>query len=334
MLSVYSDAGEVNYGKIPVTGEMLFGLDFNRESGELRIDIQECKNIAAVDTKNKRSDPYVKAYLLPDKSRNGKRKTKIKKHTLSPVFNEVLKYNISESELYSRSLWLTVWHNDKFGRNDFLGEVLVQFENYKFTDNSPRWYPLQERVSSEDEGPPYKGDLVLSLSYVTPDSLSKNAVVKKKKKKSGPSKGELRVMVKEARNLTALHSNGSSNPFCKGYLLPDTAKVSKQKTNVIKKDCSPAWNQVFLFEDVGLDELPDKSLELTVWDHESLSSNDFLGGNRFNLGTGRCEGKEVDWMDARGEEILTWENIMENPNTWVDVTIALRATMGQNTVKK
>lgn len=34
---------------------------------------------------------YVKVYLLPDKSKGGKRKTKVKKHTLNPVFDEILK---------------------------------------------------------------------------------------------------------------------------------------------------------------------------------------------------------------------------------------------------
>ncbi len=33
----------------------------------------------------------MKAYLLPDKSKGGKRKTKVKKHTLNPVFEETLK---------------------------------------------------------------------------------------------------------------------------------------------------------------------------------------------------------------------------------------------------
>jgi len=34
---------------------------------------------------------YVKTYLLPDKTKNGKRKTRVKKHTLHPIFDEVLK---------------------------------------------------------------------------------------------------------------------------------------------------------------------------------------------------------------------------------------------------
>ena len=34
---------------------------------------------------------YVKVYLLPDKTKSGKRKTKVKKHTLNPAFDEILK---------------------------------------------------------------------------------------------------------------------------------------------------------------------------------------------------------------------------------------------------
>ena len=33
----------------------------------------------------------MKVYLLPDKSKSGKRKTKVKKHTLNPSFDEILK---------------------------------------------------------------------------------------------------------------------------------------------------------------------------------------------------------------------------------------------------
>ena len=59
-----------------------------------------------------------------------------------------LQYSISKSELENRTLWVTVWHNDRFGRNDFLGEVTINFDYYKFDDPLPKWYPLQERVSS------------------------------------------------------------------------------------------------------------------------------------------------------------------------------------------
>lgn len=73
--------------------------------------------------------------------------------------------------------------------------------------------------------------------------------------------------------------------FC-SYLLPDKGRSSKQKTPVLRKCCSPAWNHTFAYQGVTLDELSARSLELTLWDHDRLASNEFLGGVRLNLGTG------------------------------------------------
>lgn len=86
------------------------------------------------------------AYLLPDKSKNGKRKTKVRKNNLSPVFSETLKYYIPLSHLDSRTIWLSVWHSDVFGKNDFLGEVNIELGGRLFDDPRPRWHTLQERV--------------------------------------------------------------------------------------------------------------------------------------------------------------------------------------------
>lgn len=40
---------------------------------------------------------YVKCYLLPDKSKLGKRKTAVKKKTSHPTFNEILRVRIAPS---------------------------------------------------------------------------------------------------------------------------------------------------------------------------------------------------------------------------------------------
>lgn len=37
---------------------------------------------------------YVKTYLLPDKSRQGKRKTSIKRDTINPLYDEILRVSI------------------------------------------------------------------------------------------------------------------------------------------------------------------------------------------------------------------------------------------------
>merc|ERR1719189_2927354 len=85
MASVYSQ-GEGRYGTVTVKGELEFGFIYNLVSGSLDINIKQCRELAPVDTKRNRSDPYVKVYLLPDRSKAGKRKTKVKKHTLNPIF--------------------------------------------------------------------------------------------------------------------------------------------------------------------------------------------------------------------------------------------------------
>ncbi|XP_071135699.1 uncharacterized protein [Mytilus edulis] len=332
IVSFYSNAGDVDYGKIPITGDIQFGMDYNYRTGTLEIHITQCKGLAPADTRRNRSDPYIKTYLLPDKTRSGKRKTKIKKHTLNPVFDEKLRYLISKSELENRTLWVTVWHNDRFGRNDFLGEVTINFDYYRFGDSASKWYKLQERFEQPTSLLTYKGDIILCLKYVPAEKVNRDSDSpspsrkKARKPKLPGDKGQLHVLIKEARNLTAVRSNGYSDPFCKGQLQPDK---EKQKTQVIKKECNPAWNCTMVFEDVTAENLREKSLELTIWDHDKLSSNDFLGGVRLNLGTGKSYSKLVDWMDARGEEISLWQAMVDRPNFWIDGALVLRSTMSK-----
>ena len=58
--------------------------------GKLLIHVNKARDIAAAD-KSGTSDSYVKTYLLPDKKKETKKKTKVVKKTLYPVFNETLK---------------------------------------------------------------------------------------------------------------------------------------------------------------------------------------------------------------------------------------------------
>ncbi|KAF4530580.1 hypothetical protein B566_EDAN006786 [Ephemera danica] len=319
MASVYSGAGEGRYGTVTVRGEVEFGLQYNYKAGTLEIHVKQCRELAAVDTKRNRSDPYVKVYLLPDKSKSGKRKTKVKKHTLNPVFDETLKFQMTLHGLETRTLWLTVWHSDMFGRNDFLGEVMMALENKVFDDPTPNWYPLQERPVAQlteqicaDKTEPfedllcYKGDIIVGLKFVPPDVAAPCS------KKSKRSRGALHVLVKEAKNLTAVKASGYSDPFCK---------------SVARRTCNPAWNHTFVYEDVSLQELSERSLELTVWDHDRLASNEFLGGLRFNLGTGKHYAKTVDWMDATGREMTLWQRMLERPNFWVEGSLQLRPSL-------
>lgn len=60
MASVYSGAGEGRYGSVTVKGQVEFGMQYNYKQSALEIYVVQCKDLAAVDTKRNRSDPYVK----------------------------------------------------------------------------------------------------------------------------------------------------------------------------------------------------------------------------------------------------------------------------------
>ena len=84
--SVYSTLPEK--GDYSITGEVLFGLEYH--SGQLLVHVVGARGLAAAD-KGGSSDPYVKTYLLPDKKKESKKKTKVIKKTVNPTFNETLK---------------------------------------------------------------------------------------------------------------------------------------------------------------------------------------------------------------------------------------------------
>ena len=86
-VSVYSAAGG-GKGDYDIAGEVLVGVEY--KDRQLMIHVNRAKGLAAAD-KNGFSDPYVKTYLLPDKTKHSKRKTKIRKKTLNPVYQETLK---------------------------------------------------------------------------------------------------------------------------------------------------------------------------------------------------------------------------------------------------
>ncbi|ETN62799.1 bitesize [Anopheles darlingi] len=365
MASVYSGAGEGRYGTVTVRGQIEFGMQYNYKQGALEIHVKQCKDLAAVDTKRNRSDPYVKVYLLPDKSKSGKRKTKVKKHTLNPFFDEVLRFHMSLSSLQTRTIWATVWHSDMFGRNDFLGEVMMGLQDKVFDNPQPQWYQLQERSEPFEDLSAYKGDIIVGLKYVSADgdgggsigggSSSVNVAsgsvsgsggsgggfgtlnLRKFSTRSltssssilsaGHGKGALHVLVKEAKHLQPIKSNGTCDAFCKSYLLPDKNRSSKQKTPVIKRTNSPVWNYTFVYEDVSLAELSERALELTIWDHDRLASNEFLGGVRFSLGNGKHNGRAVEWMDSTGKELSLWQNMINRPNFWVEGALVLRPSL-------
>ncbi|XP_054125697.1 synaptotagmin-like protein 2 isoform X3 [Melozone crissalis] len=314
LMSIYS----ADFGNVDVKGNIQFAIDYVEQLNELHIFICQCKDLAVADVKRQRSDPYVKTYLLPEKYRLGKRKTSIKKKTFNPVYNEILRYKIEKELLKNQSLNISVWHNDTFGRNSFLGEVELDLGAWDWNDPSSKqinWFPLKPRTSAITLPLENRGEMKLALQYVPHPIGGKKTL----------STGEVHIWVKECHNLPPLRGN-RLNSFIKCTILPDTSRKSRQKTRTVTKTTNPVFNHTMVYDGFRPEDLKEACIELTVWDHNKLA-NHFLGGLRIGLGTGKSYGTKVDWMDSTSHETALWEKMMNSPNTWIEDTLPLRMLM-------
>ncbi|XP_039911295.1 synaptotagmin-like protein 2 isoform X7 [Hirundo rustica] len=314
LMSIYS----ADFGNVDVKGNIQFAIDYVEQLHELHIFICQCKDLAVADVKRQRSDPYVKTYLLPEKYRLGKRKTSVKKKTFNPVYNEILRYKIEKELLKNQSLNISVWHNDTFGRNSFLGEVELDLGAWDWNDPSNKqinWFPLKPRTSAITPDPENRGEMKLALQYVPHPIGGKKTL----------STGEVHIWVKECHNLPLLRGN-RLNSFIKCTILPDTSRKSRQKTRTVAKTTNPVFNHTMVYDGFRPEDLKEACIELTVWDHNKLA-NHFLGGLRIGLGTGKSYGTTVDWMDSTSDETALWEKMMKSPNTWIEDTLPLRMLM-------
>uniref|UniRef100_A0A3Q3E5X3 Synaptotagmin-like 1 n=1 Tax=Labrus bergylta TaxID=56723 RepID=A0A3Q3E5X3_9LABR len=196
------------FGLVEVRGRILFSLVYDTQKEELQ----------------NRSDPYVKSYLLPDKSSQSKKKTSVKKKTVNPVYDQTLRYKVRKGELPSRTLNLSVWHAEPLGRNVFLGEVEAALGLWDWSCTQPLWQDLQPRVHLNPDSISSRGTIVLSIKFI-PDGYE----------------GELHIWLREAHGLLS-NKGGAIDSFVRSFILPDASRQSGQKTRMTKRSISPTYN--------------------------------------------------------------------------------------------
>uniref|UniRef100_A0A7M4E654 Synaptotagmin-like protein 1 n=1 Tax=Crocodylus porosus TaxID=8502 RepID=A0A7M4E654_CROPO len=314
MMSLYSE-GDV--GSVEVCGCIQLSLHYEATRKELRVHVVQCRGLA--QAKKRRSDPYVKTYLLPDKSNHGKRKTAIKKRSLDPVFNETLKYKMEKDELQSRVLNASVWHHDPLGRNLFLGEVEIALSTWDWGNVHPEWFNLQPRTPVSPHGLGSRGKLNLALKFIPAGAEGAGL----------PPTGELHIWVKDAQSLIPLRG-GTMDSSVQCYVLPDDSKASRQKTRVVKRSLTPLFNHTMVYDGFQAKDLSEACAEFTLWHHENFSKQ-LLGGLRLSLGTGSSYGLPVPWMDSTEEERRVWGRLLQQPCLWVEALLPLRTNLTPRT---
>ncbi|CRK92131.1 CLUMA_CG005729, isoform G [Clunio marinus] len=142
-------------------GELLISLCWQPAAARLTVVLLKARNLPRMDVTGL-ADPYVKIYLLYNGQRIAKKKTHVKKRTLSPVFNESFAFDIPTTEGTGQTLegvslelmlldWDRVTKNEVIGRLELGGPRSVgsTLNHWKEVCNSPRrqiadWHKLRE----------------------------------------------------------------------------------------------------------------------------------------------------------------------------------------------
>ena len=148
MYDVSSGSGSreslVNYGRLELS------LSYSHVKNCLVVVVHAAHNLPAKESKTKTS-PYVRMYLLPDRSKKSRRETAPKENTLDPVYEEKFQYITSLEELRECTLDVAVKnHKSKFTsrrRRNFIGQVRIPLSSLdlskeqRFTYNLEKWTP-------------------------------------------------------------------------------------------------------------------------------------------------------------------------------------------------
>uniref|UniRef100_A0AAX7UIE5 Extended synaptotagmin-like protein 2b n=1 Tax=Astatotilapia calliptera TaxID=8154 RepID=A0AAX7UIE5_ASTCA len=125
-------------------GEIQLTVRHSSQRNKLIVVVHACRNLIAF-TKDG-SDPFIRLYLLPDKSRTGKRKTSTMKRTLNPVYDQTFEFSVSIVELYRRTLDVAVKNGGSIlsKHKGLLGKVLVDLSGDDIAKGITQWYYLSE----------------------------------------------------------------------------------------------------------------------------------------------------------------------------------------------
>lgn len=129
----------------PGAGKLQLTLRYSAQRSRLVVVVHRAVNLPHKEGEDL-PDPYVKLQLLPDRSKENKRKTQVCRNTCNPVFDETMEYESQMSDLEGSTLQVLV--NSKsgssmFSRGKTLGRTQVSLANLDLTKALTDWYELE-----------------------------------------------------------------------------------------------------------------------------------------------------------------------------------------------
>ncbi|KAH0949266.1 hypothetical protein HN011_000641 [Eciton burchellii] len=141
--SMTSSLGEAKLGRIQLT------LRYSVQRQKFVVVVHKIANLPLPpNDPHNIPDPYVKLYLLPDRHKETKRKTAVMKDNCNPIFDEQFEYVISQGDLSTRVLEVSVCTQKGWlstGSN-VMGQVRAKLSEIDVTKAITSWYDLQPEI--------------------------------------------------------------------------------------------------------------------------------------------------------------------------------------------
>ncbi|XP_060779534.1 ras GTPase-activating protein 2 isoform X3 [Neoarius graeffei] len=157
-------------------------------SSRLQVRIIECQGLPLIG--GQACDSYASVTLIGPASRSDQRKTKVKKKTSDPHFDETIYFEVSRPSNYNRKnfqvedediekleIKVELWNNGNLAQDVFLGETRVSVKILRNDLVHKAWYLLQPRGNGVKCKPDELGSLRLNVCYTEDNVLPSNSYI-------------------------------------------------------------------------------------------------------------------------------------------------------------
>ncbi|XP_061705416.1 multiple C2 and transmembrane domain-containing protein isoform X2 [Cydia pomonella] len=253
---------------------------------QLRVHLKRGQNLVAMD-KNGTSDPYVKFKV------GGRmlHKSKIVYRDLNPVWDECFTVPIEDP---FQPVQIKVFDYDWGLQDDFMGSCHLDLTALELGRTQDLVLCLRDPNKPQHD----MGEIVLNVTLWPKSQEDKDQYLLKNTRLSDVNKrlkaqiwsSVVTIVLVEAKNLPAMDMDTrSSDPYCKFRLGNE-----KYKSKVVWKSLHPSWLEQF---DLHLYDDQEQILEVTVWDKDKQTKDDFLGRCTIDLSRLEREKTHSMWQD-------------------------------------
>ncbi|XP_078572955.1 multiple C2 and transmembrane domain-containing protein 1-like isoform X9 [Branchiostoma floridae x Branchiostoma japonicum] len=273
----------------------------------LDVTLKEGRRLAIRD-KCGTSDPYVKFKY------DGKQvhKSRIVYKNLNPRWDETFSLPVDD---VTKPLVVKVFDYDRGLQDDPMGHAYIDLASLLIDRKEEFKVDLEDPHVAED-----LGYLLLDLTLVPKTSDEKEEYLAKRNRlvetqrsmKAQIWSSVVSLVLIEGKGLLPMDDNGLSDPYCKFRLGNE-----KYKSKVAGKTLNPRWLEQF---DLHMYDDQTSVLEISVWDKDVGSKDDFMG---------RCQ---VDLSELKREETHHIEKELEDGAGSVSFLLTITGSAGNETI--